>query len=155
MWSIQVYLFQKLLFLHQLTHNMTTDCAWNYHENKCRTWAEHVLPMFCACSFHGNLSFVKDKHVNAKKMARYALKMAIYQLLFFGILPNLHGVLRTDFVAYFSCHSLSLSHSAFAMFTFQFCPKLQDKHCKSTMTQTKTKTMTGKISYMPPPLGYI
>ena len=19
-----------------------------------RTWAEHVLPMFCACSFHGN-----------------------------------------------------------------------------------------------------
>ena len=33
------------------------------------------------------------------------------------------------------------------MFTFQFCPKLQDKHCKST----KTKTMTGKIRYMPPP----
>ena len=23
---------QKHLFLHQLTHNMTTDCSWNYHE---------------------------------------------------------------------------------------------------------------------------
>ena len=39
---IQVNLCQKLLFLHQLTHNMTTDCSWNYHENyKRRTWAEH------------------------------------------------------------------------------------------------------------------
>ena len=36
----------KLLFLHQLTHNMTTDCSWNYHENyKRRTWTEHVPPM--------------------------------------------------------------------------------------------------------------
>ena len=30
---LQVNLCQKLLFLHQLTHNMTTDCSWNYHEN--------------------------------------------------------------------------------------------------------------------------
>ena len=30
--EIQVNLCQKLLFLHQLTHNMTTDCLWNYHE---------------------------------------------------------------------------------------------------------------------------
>jgi hypothetical protein len=52
---LQVNLCQKLLFLHQLNHNMTTDCSWNYHENyKCRTWAEYVLPMFCAFSFHGN-----------------------------------------------------------------------------------------------------
>ena len=48
---LQVNIFQKLLFLHQLTHSMTTDCSWNYHENyKRRTWAEHVLPMFCSCS---------------------------------------------------------------------------------------------------------
>ena len=40
--------FQKHLFLHQLTHNMTTDCSWNYNENLL------VLPMFCAFSFHGN-----------------------------------------------------------------------------------------------------
>ena len=38
---LQVNLCQKLLFLHQLTHNMTTDCSWNYHENyKRRTWAD-------------------------------------------------------------------------------------------------------------------
>ena len=31
---------------------MTADCSWNYHENyKRRT---HVLPLFCACKFHGN-----------------------------------------------------------------------------------------------------
>ena len=28
--SLQVNLCQKLLFLHQLTHNMTTDCSLNY-----------------------------------------------------------------------------------------------------------------------------
>ena len=38
-----------------------------------------------------DLSFVKDKHVADQKMARYGLKMAIYQLLFFWNLPNLHG----------------------------------------------------------------
>ena len=35
---IQVNLCQKLLFLHQLTHNLTTD--ENY---KLRTWREHVV----------------------------------------------------------------------------------------------------------------
>ena len=29
--QIQVNLCQKPLFLHQLTHNMTTDCSLNYH----------------------------------------------------------------------------------------------------------------------------
>ena len=55
--QVQVNLCQKLLILHQLIHNMTTDCSWNlnYHENyKRRTWAKHILPMFCACSFDGN-----------------------------------------------------------------------------------------------------
>ena len=31
--AVQVNLFQKHLFLHQLTHNMTKDCSWNYLEN--------------------------------------------------------------------------------------------------------------------------
>ena len=45
---LQVNLCQKLIFLHQLIYNMTTDCSWNYHEHyKRRTWAEHVFPMFC------------------------------------------------------------------------------------------------------------
>ena len=39
------------------------------------------------------------------------------------------------------------------MFTFQFCPKLQDKHCKNTKTMTMTVTMTEKTRYMPPPLS--
>jgi phosphatidate phosphatase LPIN len=30
---IQVNLCQKLLFLHQLTHNMTTECSLNYKFN--------------------------------------------------------------------------------------------------------------------------
>ena len=67
--SLQVNLCQKLLFLHQLTHNMTTDCSLNY---KFNTWkfqaqnmgenmlcteidfdiqnnlcTQHVLHMFC------------------------------------------------------------------------------------------------------------
>ena len=41
---IQVNLCQKLLFLHQLTQNMTTDCSWNYHEKyKCRTCSANIL----------------------------------------------------------------------------------------------------------------
>ena len=31
--TVQVNLCQKLLFLHQLTHNMTTDCSLNYKFN--------------------------------------------------------------------------------------------------------------------------
>ena len=53
--SGQVNLFQKLLFLHQLTHTMTKDWSWNYHENyKRRSLAEHGQNMFRACTFHGN-----------------------------------------------------------------------------------------------------
>ena len=41
---VQVNPFSEHLFLHQLTHNMTKDCSWNYHENyKRRTWAENLL----------------------------------------------------------------------------------------------------------------
>ena len=32
--TVQVHLCQKLLFLHQLTNNMTTDCSLNYKFNK-------------------------------------------------------------------------------------------------------------------------
>ena len=53
LYNVQVNLCQKLLFLNQLTHNMTTDCWWSYHEKyKRRTWTENVLPMFCTCTFH-------------------------------------------------------------------------------------------------------
>ena len=66
--SVQVNFCQKLLFLHQLTHNMTTDCLLNYKFNAWKFKAQpgenmlcteivsdiqkifctqHVLPMFC------------------------------------------------------------------------------------------------------------
>ena len=48
---VQVNLCQKLLFLHQLTHNMTTDCALNYKFNawkfQAQTWREHVVYRYC------------------------------------------------------------------------------------------------------------
>ena len=44
--DVQVNLCQKVLFLHKLTHNMTTDCSWNYHENyKDRTCSALVVFM--------------------------------------------------------------------------------------------------------------
>ena len=44
---VQVNLCQKLLFLHQLTHNMTTDCSLSYNFNawkfEAQTWGEHIV----------------------------------------------------------------------------------------------------------------
>ena len=37
---IQVNLCQKLLFFHQLTHNMRTDCSLNYKFNTCKFQAQ-------------------------------------------------------------------------------------------------------------------
>ena len=41
--TLQVNLCQKLLFLHQLTHNITRDCLLNY---KFSSWGEHVVYNF-------------------------------------------------------------------------------------------------------------
>ena len=64
---VQVNLCQKLLFLHQLTHNMTTDCSLN-HQNQAQNMlctqiifcfcfdiqnnlcTQHVLNVFSTCS---------------------------------------------------------------------------------------------------------
>jgi len=49
--QIQVNLCQKLLFLHQPTHNTTTDCSLNYKFNKwkfqAQTWGEHIVYRNC------------------------------------------------------------------------------------------------------------
>ena len=42
--SLQVNLCQKLLFLHQLTDNMTTDCSLNYQFS---TWKFQAQNMLC------------------------------------------------------------------------------------------------------------
>ena len=48
---VQVNLCQKLLFLHHLIHNMTTDCSLNYKFNtwkfQAQTWGEHVVYRNC------------------------------------------------------------------------------------------------------------
>ena len=43
---LQVNLFQKHLFLHQLTHNMTKDCSLNY---QFRTWKLQAQNMWRTC----------------------------------------------------------------------------------------------------------
>ena len=59
--QVQVNLCQKLIFLHQLNHNMTTDCSLNYKFNtwkfQAQTWGEHIVyrtifvhNMFSPCS---------------------------------------------------------------------------------------------------------
>ena len=47
--TVQVNLFQKHSFLHQLTHNMTTDCSLNYQKN---TSSEHVVYKNCFLFWH-------------------------------------------------------------------------------------------------------
>ena len=41
------FLSEALIFLHQLTHNMTTDCSLDYNFNtlkvQAQTWGEHVV----------------------------------------------------------------------------------------------------------------
>ena len=49
--TVQVNLCQKLLFLHQITNNMTTGCSMNYKFNtwkfQAQTWGEHVVYRNC------------------------------------------------------------------------------------------------------------
>ena len=49
--QLQVNLCQKLLFLHQTTHNMTTDCSLNYKLNtwkfQAQTLGEHAVCRNC------------------------------------------------------------------------------------------------------------
>ena len=46
--NIQVNLFQKHLFLYQLTHNMTKDCSLNYEFSTWKFQAQNMLRTCCA-----------------------------------------------------------------------------------------------------------
>ena len=53
---IQVNLFQKGSFLHQLTHNMTTDCSLIYDFLSRKIQVQNMLCtkiVFCTCIFLG------------------------------------------------------------------------------------------------------
>ena len=45
--GIQVNPCQKVLFLHQLTHNMTTDCSLNYKFNTWKFQAQNIGRTCC------------------------------------------------------------------------------------------------------------
>ena len=62
--KVQVNLFQKHFFLHQLTNNMTKDCSLNCKfntfklqaQNTLRTYSEHVVYINCSeCQNKNNL----------------------------------------------------------------------------------------------------
>ena len=46
--NVQVNLCQKLLFLHQLTHNMTADCSEHVVYSKCFWHSEQFLYTTCS-----------------------------------------------------------------------------------------------------------
>ena len=68
--EIQVNLCQKLLFLHQLTHNTTTDCSLNYKFNtwkfQAQTWGELVVYRNCFWHSEQLLYATRSLHVLQK-----------------------------------------------------------------------------------------
>jgi len=68
---IKVNLCQKLLFLHQLTHNMTADCSLNYKRNtwkfQAQTWREHVVYRNCFWHSEQFLYTTCSHHVRQKE----------------------------------------------------------------------------------------
>ena len=69
--TVQVNLCQKLLFLHQLTHNMTTDCSLNYKLNtwkfQAQTWGERVVYRNCFWHSEQFLNTTCSPHVLQKE----------------------------------------------------------------------------------------
>ena len=79
--GLQVNLCQKLLFLHQLTHNMTTDCSLNYKSNawkfQAQTWGEHVVYRNYFCHSEQFLYTTCSTHVLQKE--ELLTKIYLYQ----------------------------------------------------------------------------
>ena len=67
---VQVNLCQKPLFLHQLTHNMTTDCSLNYkylvHVIETTKFTNSESPIFCLIAWstvgRDTLQFINWNH---------------------------------------------------------------------------------------------
>ena len=73
MFLLQVNLFQKLLFLHQLTHNMMTDCSLNYKFNawkfQAQTRGEHVVNRYWFLTFRTIFVYNMFSPCSAKRRA--------------------------------------------------------------------------------------
>ena len=81
---VQVNLCQKLLFLHQLTHNMTTDCSLNYKFNtwkfQAQTWGEHVV--YRNCFWHSEQFFYTTCSPHVLQIEELLTKIYLY------LIPN-------------------------------------------------------------------
>ena len=73
---LQVNLCQKLLFLHQLIHNMMTDCSLHYKFNAFRTIFVHN--MFSSCSAKRRAS---DKDLPVCARERQLLKINLTKFI--------------------------------------------------------------------------
>ena len=80
--ALQVNLCQKLLFLHELTHNMTTHCSLNYKFNawkfQAQTWGEHLVYRNCFWHSEQFLYTTCSPHVLQKE--GHLTKIYLYSL---------------------------------------------------------------------------
>ena len=85
--ELQVNLFQNYLFLHQLTHNMTTDCSLNYKFNKwkfqAQTGVEHVVYRYCFWHSEQFLCTTCSHHVLEKEERLTKIYLYSYSKTFF------------------------------------------------------------------------
>ena len=77
-----------IIILHQLTHNMATDCCWNYHENyNGRTWAEHFRgnSMNNLLSYCGLVDATATISASEKDLpVRIKIKFTVHSITFYG-----------------------------------------------------------------------
>ena len=81
----QFFLCQNLLFLHQLTHNMTTDCSSNYKFNtwkfQAQTCGEHVV--YRNCFWHSEQFLYTTCSLHVLQKEELLTKIYLYVLTFF------------------------------------------------------------------------
>ena len=76
--KVQVNLCQKLLFLHQLTHNMTTCCSLNY---KFNTWKFQAQNMARTCCVHKLFWMSKSNSVHKMFSPCLSLEFSCIELV--------------------------------------------------------------------------
>ena len=78
---VQVNLFQKLLFLHQLTHNMVTVCSLNHKFNtwkfQAQAWGEHAV--YINCFWHSEQFLYTRWSIHVLQKEELLTKNYLYQ----------------------------------------------------------------------------
>ena len=88
MWDLQVNLCQKLLFLHQLTHNMTTDCSLNYMFNTWKFQAQNMGTTCCVQKLFW-MSKQKQKTICVHNMFSPCSELGIFMYWSCNLMNNL------------------------------------------------------------------